>query len=114
MCQAGDPSDSILLLIDGTAEVVVMRGRTKQVVASLNPGETIGEMGVLTRQKRSATVVAASDSCRVLVIQADKFDAVLRQDPEVARNLLVVLSTRLQSMTSRMKVAARSGAADLQ
>lgn len=114
MCQAGDPSDSILLLIDGTAEVVVMRGRTQQVVASLNPGETIGEMGVLTRQKRSATVVAASDSCRVLVIQADKFDSVLRQDPEVARNLLVVLSTRLQSMTSRMKVAARSDVTDLQ
>ena len=103
ICQAGAPSNSILLLIDGTADVVVMRGKTKQVVASLSPGETIGEMGVLTRQKRSATVVAASENCRVLVIQADKFDAVLRQDPEVARNLLVVLSTRLQTMTSRLK-----------
>jgi Cyclic nucleotide-binding domain/FHA domain len=107
MCQAGDPSDSILLLIDGVAEVMVLRGETKQVVGTVNKGETIGEMGVLTRQKRSASVIAASNHCRALVIQADKFDAVLRQDPEVARNLLVVLSSRLQSMTNKIKAGAR-------
>lgn len=108
MCRAGDPSDSILLLIDGVADVMVQRGDSEQVVGTVNVGETIGEMGVLTRQKRSASVVAASDYCRVLVIQADSFDAVLRQDPEVARNLLVVLSVRLQSMTNKMKAVAKA------
>ena len=103
ICQAGDPSDSILLLVDGVAEVRVSRGEIEQVVGTVNQGETIGEMGVLTRQRRSASVVAASDSCRSLVIQADRFDRVLRQDPEVARNLLVVLSSRLQSMTSKVR-----------
>lgn len=103
LCQAGEPSDSILLLIDGTAEVVVVRGQTEQIVGTVNGGETIGEMGVLTRQKRSASVVSTSDYCCVLIIQADKFDAVLRQDPELARNLLVVLSIRLQTMTSKVK-----------
>lgn len=108
LCQAGDPSDSILLLIDGTAEVVVIRGQTPQIVGTVNGGETIGEMGVLTRQKRSASVVATSDNCRVLIIQADKFDAVLRQDPELARNLLVVLSIRLQTITSKIKAGAKA------
>lgn len=108
LCEAGDPSDSILLLINGTADVVVLRGDTQQVVGTVNVGETIGEMGVLTRQKRSASVVAASEYCRALVIQADKFDAILRQDPEVARNLLVVLSMRLQTMTSKVKSVARA------
>ncbi len=109
MCTAGDPSDSILLLIDGIADVVIKRGNNEQVVGTVNVGETIGEMGVLTRQKRSASVIAAFDYCRVLVIQADKFDGVLRQDPEVSRNLLVVLSSRLQSMTSQVKANANSG-----
>lgn len=108
MCQAGDPSDSILLLIDGTAEVVIQRGDAQQTVGMVNVGETIGEMGVLTRQKRSASVIAVSDYCRALVIQADRFDAVLRQDPEVSRNLLVVLSSRLQSMTSKIKATAKA------
>lgn len=107
MCNAGDPSDSILLLIDGIADVLIQRGDTEQVVSSVNVGETIGEMGVLTRQKRSASVRAAFDYCRVLVIQADKFDAILRQDPEIARNLLVVLSTRLQNMTNKLKAGAQ-------
>lgn len=108
MCHAGDPSDSILLLIDGIADVLIQRGDSEQVVGTVNVGETIGEMGVLTRQKRSASVRAAFDYCRVLVIQADKFDAVLRQDPEIARNLLVVLSTRLQTMTNKIKVAPQA------
>jgi hypothetical protein len=103
ICQAGDPSDSILLLVDGVAEVMVNRGNTEQVVGTVNKGETIGEMGVLTRQRRSASVVAASKFCRSLVIQADRFDSVLRQDPEVARNLMVVLSSRLQTMTSKVR-----------
>ncbi|HEY9908193.1 MAG TPA: cyclic nucleotide-binding domain-containing protein [Thermosynechococcaceae cyanobacterium] len=103
MCEAGAPSDSILLLVDGVADVVVLRGAEEQVVGTVNKGETIGEMGVLTRQRRSASVVAASEYCRSLIIQADKFDGVLRQDPEVARNLLVVLSSRLQSMTSKVR-----------
>jgi len=108
MCRAGDPSDSILLLIDGTAEVMIQRGDAQQTVGTVNVGETIGEMGVLTRQKRSASVISVSDYCRVLVIQADRFDAVLRQDPEVSRNLLVVLSSRLQSMTSKIKAVSKA------
>lgn len=108
LCQAGDPSDSILLLIDGIAEVVIQRGDSEQTVGMVNGGETVGEMGVLTRQKRSATVVAASDYCRALVIQAEHFDTVLRQDPEVSRNLLVVLSSRLQSMTNKLKATAKA------
>lgn len=108
MCRAGDPSDSILLLIEGVADVLILRGTTEQSVSTVQAGETIGEMGVLTRQKRSASVVAASDYCRALVIRSDRFDAVLRQDPEIARNLLVVLSSRLQSMTSKIKLLSKS------
>lgn len=108
LCLAGEPSDSILLLIDGIAEVLIHRGETTQTVGMVNVGETVGEMGVLTRQKRSATVVAASDYCRTLVIQAEHFDDVLRQDPEVSRNLLVVLSSRLQSMTNKLKATAKA------
>jgi hypothetical protein len=108
LCEAGAPSDSILLLIDGVAEVVIQRGETWHPVGMVNGGETVGEMGVLTRQKRSASVVAASEYCRALVIQAEHFDAVLRQDPEVSRNLLVVLSSRLQSMTNKLKATAKN------
>lgn len=108
LCHAGDPSDSILLLIDGVAEVLIQRGETWHTVGMVNGGETVGEMGVLTRQKRSASVAAASEYCRALVIQAEHFDAILRQDPEVSRNLLVVLSSRLQSMTNKLKATARA------
>ncbi|MBD2157624.1 MULTISPECIES: cyclic nucleotide-binding domain-containing protein [unclassified Leptolyngbya] len=107
LCNAGDMPDSILLLIDGMADVMISNGGSEQVLGKINAGETLGEMGVLTRQKRSASVVSASDYCRALVIQADKFDSVLYQDPEIARNLLVVLSSRLQSMTNNIKSPAK-------
>jgi len=108
LCHAGDPSDSILLLIDGVAEVLIQRWESWHTVGMVNVGETVGEMGVLTRQKRSASVAASSEYCRALVIQAEHFDTVLRQDPEVSRNLLVVLSSRLQNMTNKLKATAKA------
>ena len=102
MCKAGEPSDEILLLIDGAADVTVLQGDIEHVVNTVKVGETIGEMGVLTRQKRSASVVATAEKNRALVIEAKNFEAVLSQDSELARNLLLLLSDRLQRLTAQV------------
>ena len=56
LIREGDYSNDMLAIESGTADVV-HGGRT---VASLGPGDIVGEMGVLTRELRSASVVATS------------------------------------------------------
>jgi len=102
MCRVGESADEILLIIEGTAEVRVNLGAQKQVVGTVLPGHTIGELGVLTHTNRSATVVATAARTRTLVIDADYFETLLGQDSRLAKNLLVMVSTRLQDTLSHV------------
>lgn len=102
ICFEGDLANEILLLFDGAADVVIQQGDREQRVNHILAGETIGELGVLTRQKRSATVIATETSY-VLMIKAEDFERVLRQNPELSRHLLLLMSKRMQRMTTEVK-----------
>ena len=56
LMREGDYSNEMVAIESGTA-TVIQNGRT---VASLGPGDVFGERGVLTRDLRNASVVAAS------------------------------------------------------
>ena len=56
LVREGDYSYDVLAIEEGTARVE----RAGDTVADLGPGDVIGEMGVLERSQRSATVVATS------------------------------------------------------
>lgn len=103
VCQAGEPSDELYLLVDGEADVIVGEGDDRKVVNFVKAGETIGEMGVLTRQTRSASVVAKGDRIRILAVGSDSFEILLRKDAEVTTGLLLNTMGRLQRLTAQVK-----------
>lgn len=98
--QAGEPSDELYLLVDGEADVIGGSGDERRVVNFVKAGETIGEMGVLTRQRRSASVAAKSDRIHILVVASDSFEALLRNNSEVTTRLLLNTIERLQRLTA--------------
>ena len=62
LMEQGKPSDSLLLLARGEVDVLVdAPGRERRSVAVLGPGALLGEMGMVARTPRSATVEARSD-----------------------------------------------------
>ncbi|PZS13991.1 MAG: hypothetical protein DLM64_02460 [Solirubrobacterales bacterium] len=52
----GDYSTELIAIEEGSAEVL----RSGQRIASLGPGDLIGEMGLLARKPRNADVIASS------------------------------------------------------
>jgi CRP/FNR family transcriptional regulator, cyclic AMP receptor protein len=56
LMKQGDYSVELIAVEEGTAEVI----RDGQKIASLGPGDLIGEMGLLERRPRSADVIATS------------------------------------------------------
>jgi CRP/FNR family transcriptional regulator, cyclic AMP receptor protein len=56
LMKQGDYSTELIAIEEGTADVL----RDGQKLASLGPGDLIGEMGLLERQPRNADVIATS------------------------------------------------------
>jgi len=97
ICTAGEVADLILLLFEGAADVFIPQGDRLKPVNKILPGETIGELGVLTREQRSATVIATVPSS-VLVIEANNFETALRHNYDLSKSLLMMLIQRIQRM----------------
>ena len=71
----GDRADGIYFISSGSVEVSVKGHKIK-----LGPGEFIGEMALLTGQRRSADVTAI-DYCQLLVMSARDFQIFVRRNP---------------------------------
>jgi CRP/FNR family cyclic AMP-dependent transcriptional regulator len=56
LIREGDYSTELIAIEQGTADVI----RGGQTIASLNPGDLIGEMGLIERRPRNANVIATS------------------------------------------------------
>lgn len=80
------------LITNGTAKVI-MRGRTR---ARLRPGDFFGEISVIDRGPRTATVQAEGD-VRTFSIASWDFLGLIDTSPTIARKLLVELCSRLRS-----------------
>jgi CRP/FNR family cyclic AMP-dependent transcriptional regulator len=67
LVREGDYSYDVLAIEEGTAKVE----RGGEHIADLGPGDVIGEMGVLERSQRNATVVATSPMLLVTLTSWD-------------------------------------------
>lgn len=94
-------SDSVLLVEHGLLRVsVVSQDGTDSVLALRGSGELVGEFGAITARRRSATVVALTDST-VVVIASARFRSLLRQFSGLACDVLSLLVTRVDESDRR-------------
>jgi hypothetical protein len=93
MIQEGDQSDSMFVMLRGTAAVSVARNGTGIRVGVMRPGDCFGEIALLTGEPRSATVRAEGD-CEVLEISKPVMAEVLRESPECLTALSELLAKR--------------------
>jgi hypothetical protein len=100
ICQMGDRSQEVLIMLDGKADVQITRSDgSTQIINTVGKGETVGELGVLTKTPRSATVIAATHPTLVLVLDAQRLESLLKRSPALAIGLLAIISKRLQRLT---------------
>lgn len=106
MTRQGAVAHWLYLIVRGEARVLVDGPQGKVEVATLGGGSVFGEMGLLTGEPRSATVVAAT---AVDCYRLDKqgFAEVLRQRPDIAREISSTVEARAAERAARL---AKAGA----
>lgn len=78
----GDDSHTFYLIVAGSVRVIVRDGGHEREVAKLDGGNFFGEIGTLTNQPRSATVVCETP-VELVVFERDPVLDVLRDYPRV-------------------------------
>ena len=84
----GDVGDEMLVFLAGSAAVVLRGGRK---IATLGPGDVVGELGVLGRAPRNATVTTTVDS-EVAIVNRRALNRLLADAPGFSRELLEALA----------------------
>ena len=104
VCRQGEPGDCLYLLTSGRLGVHVHEpeGGASRRIDSLGPGDFFGEMALLTGEPRSATIRAEMPS-RVLRLDRERFEALVRAQPSSFLAIARVLSRRLAA-ANRMRI----------
>jgi CRP-like cAMP-binding protein len=97
------PSGTVIFSEDteGKHMYVVVKGQIEvslhdKVIATLQPGEMVGEMALINSDTRCATATTLTD-CQLAIIDRSSFESLLRHVPEFASHVMKVLADRLQT-----------------
>jgi CRP/FNR family cyclic AMP-dependent transcriptional regulator len=86
----------LFIIVDGKA-VVTRNGRK---VVSLGPGDYFGELALLDRRPRSASVVSETDM-DLLVLSQRQFNGLLESVPTISRKMLAAMANRLREADAK-------------
>jgi CRP-like cAMP-binding protein len=92
LCREGTRAKEFFVIVEGEATVT----RGGKLVATIGAGGFFGEIALLERVVRTATVTAATP-LRCFVVSDQAFNALLETDPSIERKLLLTLARRLTS-----------------
>jgi voltage-gated potassium channel len=91
----GEPGDAMYLIASGAVEVDAPGGKVR-----LKEGDFFGEMALLSRDRRTATVTAVK-STDLLVLDCDDFHRFIDRYPEVGAHVRAVAQGRTAGLVAR-------------
>lgn len=102
----GDESDCLYLINEGRVKVYASDDQGKEVILSLEgPGEYFGELALIDRKPRSASVLTMEDTWLTMVCRAE-FEKCLSEHPQLAFKLMRPLVDRIRFLTRNVKSLA--------
>lgn len=96
LTEQGAIGREFFLIVKGTAAV----RRNNRKIATLGPGQYFGELALLDRRPRSATIVSETEML-LLVLGQRQFNGILDAIPAMSRKLLAAMATRVREADAR-------------
>lgn len=102
--QEGEAGDFLLLVIEGTIEIVKkgVNGLPARV-GMAGPGKTLGEMSVIDGEPRFASCITEQD-CLLAVLDRESLSRILADEPrmgvKILMELLMLLNQRLRTVSN--------------
>ncbi|MDQ1438316.1 MAG: family transcriptional regulator, cyclic receptor protein [Acidimicrobiaceae bacterium] len=97
LVREGDPGQEFFILLSGSARVT----RKGKELAVLGAGEWFGELALLDKAPRNATVTATTP-VKVLVLSQRSFKGLLSEVPTISVRLLTGMARRLHDLDAKV------------
>jgi len=98
---AGDKSDAIYFIIEGSVSVLIEDPDGKELVlAYLNPGDFFGEMGLFDEDESRSAWVRTKSECEIAEVSYPRFLQLVAENPKLLLKLTGQMARRLLN-TSR-------------
>lgn len=96
-----DVSEHVYVVRTGVLSIILNSSDGRDMVINeMRMGDIFGELGILTKQPRSTSAIARTES-ELLVIPCQVFLRILDDEPQLARRLLDITASRLQRSGER-------------
>jgi CRP-like cAMP-binding protein len=93
LIERGAPGSGMFVILEGEAEVEL-----RHRVATIGPGEFVGELSLLTDHAARVARVRAASDIRCLAIGRPAFAELLKDHPAIALPMLSALARRVQDL----------------
>lgn len=101
--EEGQLGAELYILLEGAVKIVKALGQTQELLLTRLEGVNyFGEMAILDDEPRSASVVVERNS-RLLVLKGEQLKDLVEQMPEMAFEIIKVLTARIRQADERLK-----------
>jgi CRP/FNR family cyclic AMP-dependent transcriptional regulator len=108
----GEEGDQMFIVQGGRVKVSRSIGGKEQLLAVLGKGDFFGEMALVTRERRTATVTTL-EPVRLLAFDREGFLGMINKNPKIALNIIDKLCRRLANANQHLRHLARKDARGL-
>ena len=103
---SGDTADYAYVIMEGAVDIITETDNGPIVTVTLSQNQLIGELGLLNNTPRIATLIA-NGNLLAMKITAEMFFRILRENTEVALDVIRMLSDKLTSTHAQVEFLQR-------
>lgn len=103
---SGDTADYAYVIMEGAVDIITETESGPIVTFTLSQNQLIGELGVLNNTPRIATLIS-NGNLRAMKITAEMFFRILRENSEVALDVIRMLSDKLTRTNEQLEELQR-------
>lgn len=97
----GSEDNNMAIVIKGKVDIIKKKSGSKiNIIASIYPSQSFGEMSLIDGEARSARAIAATD-VELLLLSKDNLFSLLKEKPVIAFDLLWIISQMLSQRLRR-------------
>ncbi len=102
LAKEGEPGSTMFLIAKGKVRVFINSSKGEKELAILSQGDFFGEMAIMGAQDRRTASVVTMNETTVLELNRLAFESLVRKSPELALQVIQVLTERIRDSNGRL------------